>query len=111
MRSARHYCTTPTKIPEQRVKAGPDRPRKAFFKAGHGAPAIHDVVIAQYLDLPRAQLKHEVVMIVHDGIGADVYGKERGEQSNPVDDPLSPMFIILSRVVIDPTQEGAAHAA
>jgi hypothetical protein len=37
-----------------------------------------------------------MVMIVHDGIGANVDGKERGEQPNSVDDPLPPMLVALT---------------
>jgi hypothetical protein len=75
-----------------------------------GTPPIHDIVIAKTFYLVRTKLEHEVIVIAHHRVGANVDCKERGEKSNSVYDPLAAVFVALARVVIHPAQISTAHA-
>ena len=52
-----------------------------------------------------------MVVIIHNGIGADVYGVYVGEKAQAGDDPLFTMIKILTGLVIVAAEISAAYAA
>jgi len=50
-------------------------------------------------------------VVAHDRVGADIDGEYRRQQSNPVDDPLSSVFVAFTGIVILTAQKSTAHAA
>ena len=69
-----------------------------------------DVIIAELIEPFRAGFEHQVIVVAHDRIGADIDRKQRGQQANTVHDPLAPVLVALAGVMIHPAQKGAAQS-
>ena len=54
---------------------------------------------------------HDVVMVVHDGVGTQINGKHRTHQLDAVHNPLATVFKIKAGYWIGTAQESTPHAS
>ena len=52
-----------------------------------------------------------MVMIAHDGIGTEFDTEKRGQHPQSVFDPTAAVFVALTSMLIDTTEESAPHTA
>lgn len=52
-----------------------------------------------------------MVVIAHDGIGAEFDTEERGQHTHPVFDPTAAVLVAFAGVLIDAAEKGPSYAA
>ena len=59
----------------------------------------------------RVNPDHNVVMVTHDSIGAQIDGEHRAQQFDAINNPLTAMLKVKASVGILATKEGSSHTA
>ena len=72
---------------------------------------MSNLLVSPVIYLFALDLYHDVVMVAHDGVGAQVNGKHRAQQLDAIDDPLSAMLEVEACERVRTAQEGTPHAS
>jgi len=76
-----------------------------------GAPALQHLITAPFGGLVGIEAQHEVAVVGHRAVGADIDGEQPLQQREALDQPLAPVLEGLPSDRIHPAQESPPHAA
>jgi len=74
-------------------------------------PSLADFHVGPVQALSFVDMQHDMVVVAHYSVGADVNGKDLSERQNAIFDPLPPMFIGVAGIFIFSAEKCPADAA
>lgn len=74
-------------------------------------PALCNLAVGPCRYLVLVNTDHDVIVVAHDSVGAQINGEYGTKQFDAVDDPLTPVFEVKAGACVLATQKGASYTS